>query len=191
MKKTFLYTTVIAAATLVACNNQQSDPVEKADSTNEVKQEQAPVEDKSAKNTSEFLVKAADGGMAEVDAGKLGVQKAGNKAVKDFAAEMVKDHTAANAEVKTLAAANNVTLPEATSDDNKKKAADVSEKKAGKDFDKAFIDMMVDDHKKVISLFDDASDDDLKPDVKTFINNTLPKLKEHLAKAESIQNNLK
>lgn len=178
----------------VSCNNQPADPVETADSTNEAKQDQAPDASRAAsdvqKNTSDFLVKAADGGMAEVAAGKLGEQKASNKAVKDFAGMMVKDHTAANEEVKALATRLNITLPAAPSEEHQKKATDLSEKKA-KDFDKDFMDMMVADHKKTIDLFKDASDDDIDADVKAFINNTIPKLESHLAAADSIQKKLK
>ena len=43
------------------------------------------------------------------------------------------------------------------------------------------------DHKKSIDLFRDASDDDIDAAVKAFINNTIPKLREHLAKADSIR----
>ena len=71
-----------------------------------------------------------------------------------------------------------------------KKAAEMSGKN-GKEFDKDFMDMMVDDHKKIIDLFKDASDDDIDADVKTFINNTIPKLQEHLATADSIYKTLK
>ena len=128
--------------------------------------------------------------MAEVEAGKLGEQKATEKLVKDFAAMMVKDHTGANAEVKALAEKLNITLPSAPSEEHAKKVADLNEKKP-KDFDKDFMDMMVSDHKKTIDLFKDASDDDINTDVKTFINNTIPKLQSHLDAAESIRKGLK
>ena len=135
-------------------------------------------------------MKAADGGLAEVQAGKLGEEKATHNQVKKFAALMVKDHTAANDEIKALATKLNISIPQAPSEENMKKAAEMGEKKA-KEFDKDFMDMMVSDHKKTIDLFQDASDDDIDPDVKSFINNTLPKLQGHLAMADSIHKTLK
>ncbi|MFT3704800.1 MAG: DUF4142 domain-containing protein [Agriterribacter sp.] len=188
MKK--LYLIFASSLLLGACNSTSSDPVEKADSTNEAKQEQPPVKSKTLENTSNFLVKAADGGMAEVDAGKLGEQKAMNKEVKSYAAMMVKDHGAANDEVKALASKLNITLPTGTSEDNSKNVTALSEKKP-KDFDKDFMDKMIDDHKKTIDLFKDASDDDIDTDVKTFIDNTIPKLQAHLDSAEAIKKTLK
>lgn len=51
--------------------------------------------------------------------------------------------------------------------------------------------MMVADHKSTIDLFRDASDDDIAPEVKSFILATIPKLESHLAKADSLQKALK
>lgn len=186
--KTYIVTGVMIV--LIACNSNTSDPVEKADSTNEAKQEIISEVSKTKENTSNFLLKAADGSLAEVAAGKIGEEKATQKAVKSFASQMVKDHTAVNDEVKTLASQLNITLPGAPGEDNQKMIADLGGKKA-KDFDKDFIDMMVKDHKKTVDLFKDASDDDLHADVKSFIIATIPKLEAHLAKADSIQKALK
>lgn len=173
-----------------ACNNNASDPVANADSINDAKQEQMPVQSDMTENTSKFLVKAADHGMAEVDLGKLGEQRATQKSVKDFAAMAVKDHTASNEAVVALAAKLNVTLPTTYSEDHKKTSTDLSDKKS-KDFDKDFMDAMISNHKKTIDAFKDASDDDINAEVKTFINNTLPTLQAHLETAETIRKGLK
>jgi putative membrane protein len=180
-----------AILSLMACNsNNTSDAVERADSTNEAKQEIVSDVSKTKENTSEFLVKAANGGMAEVAAGKIGEEKAVNKSVKAFAAQMVKDHTAVNDEAKSLASQLNITLPDVADADHQQKIADLGGKKA-KDFDKDFIDMMVADHKSTIDLFRDASDDNIAPEVKSFVIATIPKLEAHLAKADSLQKSLK
>ena len=188
MKKIFF--AFLLFGVLSACDEAGKDSVEKADSANEAKADEAPAGAKVDEASSEFLVKAADGGMAEVEAGKLGQQKATNQRVKAFATMMVSDHTGANAEVKKLAASRNITLPVAPSEDNQQKAAKVSEK-TGKDFDKAFMDMMVDDHKKTIDLFEKAENNCKDEEVKTFIRNTLPKLRMHLNAADSIYSMVK
>ncbi|MFT3705329.1 MAG: DUF4142 domain-containing protein [Agriterribacter sp.] len=188
------YISILAAGTLVimcACNsNSTPDPVEKADSINDAKKEIVQDVSKTKENTSAFLVKAADGGLTEVEAAKVGETKAENMHVKAFAKEMIKDHSAVNDEVKSLAAKLNITLPGAPSEDHQKKVTDLSGKKP-KDFDKDFMDMMVSDHKSTLDLFKDVSDDDIDADVKTFVNATIPKLEAHLAMADSIQKRLK
>ena len=176
---------------LLACNNEAKDSVEQADSANKANMEDTArngvVTDEA---TTDFLVKAADGGMAEVELGGLGQQKATNAKVKDFAAMMVHDHTMANDQVKTLASQRNVTLPATVSDENMKKKDDLS-KKSGKDFDKAYMDAMVSDHEKTIDLFKSGAEKSNDADVKTFANNTLPKLQQHLDAAKEIQKTLK
>jgi putative membrane protein len=183
---------LFASALLVtACNNESKDSVEKADSANEEKLDnstnsQMMIDEES----SSFLVKAADGGMAEVELGQLGQQKATNAQVKEFGAMMVHDHSMANDEVKALAAKRSVTLPSMPGDDKKKDKDDLA-KKSGADFDKAFMSQMVDDHQETIDLFENSSGKVNDSEVKTFINNTIPKLKMHLDSAKAIQKRLK
>ena len=139
-------------------------------------------------SSSDFLMQAADGGMAEVEAGKMAQKQARDAGVKRFATMMVTDHTAANTKVKSLAATHNVTLPAAPSDHHKQMAADMKQKK-GADFDKAYMDMMVTDHQTTIALFEKATgapDDD----VKQFANETLPKLRMHLDSAQAVRSRL-
>ncbi|MET0635483.1 MAG: DUF4142 domain-containing protein [Chitinophagaceae bacterium] len=188
MKKISL--ALMAAFVIVACNNEAKDPVEKADSTNEVKQEATPSAIQTDEETTEFLVKAANGGMAEVDAAKLAEQKSTNADIKSFAAMMVTDHTAINDQVKALAAARNVTLPASISEGDMKDAADLG-KESGKKFDKDYINLQVKAHKETITLFEKAYDNSKDAEVKTFISNTLPKLKHHLDSAEALQKMLK
>lgn len=138
--------------------------------------------------TADFLTQAADGGMAEVDHGKMAQKKASDASVKRFATMMVNDHTAANAKVKSLAATHNVTLPAAPSAHHKQMATDMEQKK-GNDFDKAYMDMMVQDHQTTIALFEKGLNG-TDGDVKQFINETLPKLRMHLDSAQAVRSRL-
>jgi len=60
----------------------------------------------------------------------------------------------------------------------------ICKKKNGKDFDKAYINMMVDDHKKVISSFEDESKKGSDADIRAFADSTLHTLRHHLQEAE-------
>jgi putative membrane protein len=178
---------------LLACNNEGKDSVEKADSANEAKMDSNSTTSQTLQTdeaSSTFLVKAADGGLTEVRMGELGQQKASSSSVKNFATMMIHDHSGANDQVKSLAAQRNVTLPDAPAADNQKSVEDLA-KKTGKDFDKSFMDAMVRDHEKTIDLFKDASSKANDADVKSFANNTLPKLQMHLDSAKAIRKMLK
>jgi putative membrane protein len=176
----------------LACNNDAKDSVEQADSANEAKLDSSTAGKAIAtdKESTDFLVNAANGGMAEVEAGQIAQQKATNPKVKDFGAMMGRDHSAADEQVKMLAAQRNVTLP-AMPGDAKKKDLEELNKKTGADFDKSYMKMMVNDHEKAIDLFENASSKVNDAEVKAFVDNTLPKLKNHLDSAKAIQKTLK
>lgn len=126
-----------------------------------------------------FWTEAAQGGMAEVELGKLALTKAQNPEVKKFAQMMITDHTKANGELKTLAAKKSVTLPAEVNSDQKSMMDDLN-KLSGAEFDKAYVDAMVEDHEKDVELFADQAEDNDDADVKTFAAKTLPTLKSHL-----------
>jgi putative membrane protein len=138
----------------------------------------------------DFMKDAAIGGMTEVELGKLAAQKARNADVKKFAQMMVTDHSKANDELKSLAQKKNITLPSALDSDHQ---ADVDELKseAPDDFDKEYVEMMVDDHEKDVAEFERQSQNSPDADVKAFAAKTLPVLKKHLDAIKAIQAKMK
>lgn len=183
-----LSATVLAVWMTQSCgnnpNNSQSEkPTDSAQAINDSVQS---VDEKS----SQFAVEAASGGAMEVEMGKLAQEKAHNARVKAFGTMMVTDHSKAGDELKALAATKNITLPAELSDEVKNHMDELS-KKSGKDFDKAYINMMVDDHDKDVKKFEDAADNAGDPDLKTWARNTLPTLKAHQDSAHAIKDALK
>ncbi|RXK86911.1 DUF4142 domain-containing protein [Filimonas effusa] len=137
------------------------------------------------KASTDFAVEAANGGMMEVELGKLAQTNASSQRVKDFGSMLVKDHSEAGDKLKALAKRKDIVLPDSLGNDAQKHVKDLSKKK-GKDFDKAYMDMMVSDHKKDISLFEKASKDAKDPELKAFAAGTLPVLTKHLDSARAI-----
>jgi putative membrane protein len=137
-----------------------------------------------------FMTKAAQGGMAEVELGKLAVSKAQNAEVKKFAQKMIEDHTNANTELKSLATKKGVTLP-AEVNAEQKATMDKLKALSGAEFDKAYVQAMVDDHKKTVDLFQTESTGGTDNDTKAFASKTLPHLKEHLELIQGIQGKMK
>jgi putative membrane protein len=183
MKTTFMAAWLIAGAVATqSCNNNAStsheDPVDSAKAVNKVVQ---PVQ----KDASDFAVAAANGGMMEVQLGKLAQEKGVSQRVKDFGAMMVRDHSAAGDQLKSIASMLNITLPDSVSDDARKEM-DNLQKKKGKDFDKAYVDMMLDDHKKDIAEFRKCADNCSDSTIKAFAANTLPTLEKHLDSVQAI-----
>jgi putative membrane protein len=135
-----------------------------------------------------FWSKAAQGGMAEVELAKLALQKSQNADVKKFAQMMVTDHTKANDELKALAAKRNVVLP--TDIGSHKSTLDDLTKLSGADFDKKYVEAMVEDHEEDVDLFEDNTDNS-DADIKAFTTKTLPTLKSHLESIKKIQSKMK
>jgi len=193
----FLKLTVLAACLLGAAScNSSSDSVKEAQQTNEAKidsttqnagQGEAVRDDKT--NDSEFMTKAASGGMLEVELGKVVAQRATTPEAKQFAQKMVTDHTKANNELKALAAKKNITLPASLGDDQKKVYDEVLAEKGIK-LDQKYASEMVDDHKEDVQQFQDASTKAGDPEVRAFATKTLPVLKEHLAMVEKIKSSM-
>ena len=139
---------------------------------------------------SSFITKAAQGGMAEVELGKLATERASNSAVKDFGQRMVTDHTKANEQLKTVAANKGVNLPEGL-DAKDQATLNRLSKLNGAAFDRAYIDDMVKDHKADVAEFQKEADRGDDADIKAFASKTLPTLQDHLRMAEDTQKQVK
>lgn len=137
-----------------------------------------------------FMMKAAQGGMAEVQMGKLAMEHGQNQAVKDFGQKMVDDHGKANDELKDLAGKKGVTLPSGL-DAKDQSTLDRLSKMSGAGFDKAYMKDMVTDHRKDIAEFEREANSGKDPDVKDWASKTLPTLQEHLRMAEDTNGKLK
>ena len=136
-----------------------------------------------------FWTIAADGGMAEVEMSKLASQKAQNAEVKKFAQMMVADHTKANIELKSIAAKNKIELPTEIGPRHRS-TIDELNRLNGPDFDREYVQAMVDDHEADVQLFEDQAEDDADPQAKAFAAKTLPVLRKHLEAIKAIQSKL-
>jgi putative membrane protein len=149
-------------------------------------QNKAALDGTKKEDDADFAVEAADGGMLEVQLAQLAIANAASKQIKDFAQSMVKEHSKANEELKSLATQKNITLPGTLSDDSKKKYDELAEKR-GTEFDAAYCDFMVKDHKDDIDKFKKEADDGNDADIKSWASEKLPTLQHHLSLAESME----
>ncbi len=136
------------------------------------------------------MVKAASGGMMEVKLGNIALKNASSAQVKQFGKMMVSDHTKANNELMALAAKKNIAIPSVPGNDEQDKI-DKLQKEQGKDFDKDYVSLMIDDHKDDISEFKKAVDNVKDAEIKAFAAKTLPILQKHLDKIQAIDSLMK
>ncbi|OUL18648.1 DUF4142 domain-containing protein [Nostoc sp. 106C] len=135
----------------------------------------------------QFVTEAAQGGLAEVQLGQLASQRGASNAVKQFGQRMVQDHSQANNQLQQLATQKGMTLPTGIGNENEKVRQQLS-KLSGTSFDRQYMNHMVQDHVKDVSLYQRQAQQGQNPDLKAFAAQTLPILQQHLQQARSIAN---
>jgi len=133
----------------------------------------------------------------EIALGKLASTKATNPKVRAFGQEMVKDHTQMMKDAHALMTKVNAGV-DSTWDDAKDlagagadKLKELTDKAKGADWDKNYIDFMVDGHQKVLCKLQDAAKASTDTTVVAGLTKATAKVQEHLTKAQSIQAGLK
>jgi putative membrane protein len=137
-----------------------------------------------------FAMKAAQGGMTEVQLGQLAADKGTSQDVKDFGAKMVTDHGKANDDLKSIASSKGITLPDKL-DAKHQAMVDKMNGLSGAAFDKAYVDAMVAAHKKDDALFTKEASSGQDADIKAFAAKTDEMVKMHLSMIQGIQSKLK
>lgn len=198
MKKISLVSIIAGALILSACNGN-SNKTTTSDSTtmNKTDTSMSHMSTTDTMNHSnavatvgndeqDFAKEAAAGGMMEVQLGNIAQKNSSTKAVQDFGKMMVDDHSKINDNLKDLASKKNVALP-STVTDKQQKDIDKLSKETGTEFDKDYVNMMIEDHKNDIAAFKKAGTKMTDPDFKNFVVKTLPTLQKHLDAIQSIK----
>lgn len=135
----------------------------------------------------EFVNRAINAGLKEVELGKWAKEYGTRSDVKDFGSMMVTDHTAAGEELKKIAVSKHITVPNLVPDAVRNDIDKMKTKKQGPEVDKAYVSEMVSDHKDAVKLFEDASKNATDADLKNFAAKTLPTLQHHLDAIQKIK----
>lgn len=131
----------------------------------------------------QFMKQAAISGMSEVKMGELASEKAESEGVQEFASHMVEDHSQANEELMGLAAETGIEPPQELDAEHKQKMERLSQL-SGQEFDRAYIQAQLEGHQKMVDLFQQQSEQGQNPELKSFAEETLPTLQEHLDMAQ-------
>jgi len=130
---------------------------------------------------TQFYEQALTGGQKEIDASNLEKSQGSNADAKKVADKLIADHTAMGKKVMAAAGSGaTAPVPDTTT------PADL-QGKTGKDFDKAWVDMMVSDHQKAISMFENAEKNASTDQAKALASAALPTLRDHLKAVQDLQ----
>ncbi len=111
----------------------------------------APDPQSAANDLQQFVQKATLANMAEIQLGQLALQHAQDSQVKQFAQMMVDDHTRALEQLRTVTSSQGLQVPSEL-DGKHQKLHDKLSKLQGAEFDRAYMDAMVDAHKDAEKL---------------------------------------
>lgn len=133
----------------------------------------------SAKDAA-FLKQVAENNLAEIESGKLALEKSTDTRIQTFARQMVDDHGKAGAELANLAASKGFALPTAPTliQQGKLKLLGTA---GGGEFDRVYAETQgLQAHRDTIQLFENMAQEAQDPAVRAFAVKTLPTLRHHL-----------
>jgi putative membrane protein len=136
-------------------------------------------------NDEEFLAHAVAQGILEVKLSEEAAKRATNAQVKQFAQKMVTEHEKCNKRLLTLASERKLAVVAGLNQDAKDRLGRIT-RLEGAAFDRAYMQEQVKMHERAIEQFEKRARATESAPIKTFINDTLPHLREHLKEAREI-----
>ena len=137
-----------------------------------------------------FVSKAISGNYNEIDASKMALQKSQNDQVKQYAQRMIDDHGKMLDSLHALAGQENVKFKDEPTSDGKKMAKKL-DGLSGPEFDKAYVNGMVKDHKEDVQDFTAEINTGKDQPTKEAAQKNLPVIQEHLQMIQAIQKSMK
>ncbi|MBC7437684.1 MAG: DUF4142 domain-containing protein [Bdellovibrionales bacterium] len=132
-----------------------------------------------------FIKDAAELGRFKVATSQLAMQQAASPRVSAFASSLVRDRQSADAGLRALSQAKGVTPPMMTG--GHRKTLNQLAKAHGAGFDRIYLDKVgLQSHQEGIKVFEKAGAAVKDPQLKAWIDETLPMMRNHLAQAQIV-----
>lgn len=164
------------------------DSRQQTEDTKEVSEEQneAKFNDNDNASDAQFLVDASEMNLEAIHLGQLAQQRGHDTNVKELGNSMVEAHTVSQRNLTELAKTKMVSIPTSTTNDSRDAHTKLN-RNSGQDFDKAYVDLMVDKHKDAIELYEKAARDSNDTEIQNWATTSLRDLRQHLDQAIATQ----
>ena len=137
----------------------------------------------------QFIIDAAQGGMAEVSLGQMATQRATSDEVKQYAQRMVREHTQANQELLRLATQKGVTPPRDMGPKYQAAMEQLSQLPK-ENFDQAYMNEGgINGHLESQAVYQRQSQLGQDQELKAFAAKILPRVQDHLQRAQDMIGN--
>jgi putative membrane protein len=186
LKNHLFYSLLILAATLftISCKDNRGDYRDDRNDTtgrDNADNDANRIREKNEK----FLTRTIEFDHEQVLLAQLAKQRATNAEVKAFAGTLENEHTSAKTRVENMLSSKSIALPsEPYKDAND--AYDKLNEKSQDDFDKAYINRVVERHNDAINWFEECIKDGDDAQVTAMASERLPDLRRHLARAKEL-----
>ena len=141
----------------------------------------------SAMTDQQFVDFAAQTDMVEANLGQLAQTVASSQPLKDYAQMLVTDHSKDFNQLYDSAHQANLDRPNAIDPAHNKMMIDPFQKLEGEPFDHRYIQEMVNGHTKAIAVYKKEAADAQNPVLKSYAEQRLPALQNHLDEAKALQ----
>lgn len=137
-----------------------------------------------ASQDRDFLERAAQGNNGEVAIGLLVNGRAARPEIAALGRAIAADHAASQRQLAAIAAKKRIALPTSLGEHqaNYDRLVDLRRD----DFDRGFVQVMLDEHAQAIELFRSEATGGLDSDLRAYAASSLPALEAHLAHAKAL-----
>ena len=203
MKTTTLSIALVSGLLLTASCSSSTDSKDMAENANDNKIEKMDAANTNggamatagsegdSKDVADYMVSLANTGRAEYEMSQVAASRATTPAVKDYASKAVSAHAKDEEELKSEAAKYNITLPTALSNDSQDMLNSLNKETQTMDFEKKYLDDMVDINDKAISKQKDLIDKTTNTDLKAYAQKIMDDDQKHMAEAKTLRSTMK
>ena len=168
-----LYSILIVALSIAACNNGNKEPDKVAEEKNDAKFNGPDEKDAKA------LTDAYGASVFEKALSDSIKNWSTDKEIRALADSMAIAHNIINEQIKDLAGKKTISLPVMLTSEQEEKITRMKNKTQG-DLSKDYVGGLIAAHKEAISMFEKEASDGKDVDIKTWFQNSLPVLRSHL-----------
>ena len=141
--------------------------------------------DPNVKSDGHFIREVTADNVLEANLGQLAEGKAENSEVRQFAQRMVADHNKLQSDWAAMASSNGVAYNTGFGKHHRKKL-DQLQNLSGKEFDRAYMTLMIQNHKDYVDYFRKEGRAANSAQVRNLVSAGLPMLEQHWSQAQQI-----
>jgi len=136
----------------------------------------------------EFILGANSTNITQIAMGHAADGQGAKPGIHSLPNRIVSSHTKADQALRLLAAQKHVDLPARTDIDDHSELADLHARKPGGDFDATYVKNVIDDHDRMIAMYEAAAHESIDPDIRRYADTMLPALRENRDQAVAMFN---